>query len=155
MFGRTPYEAWIRYADPLQDALQCIAPGRFVLRGSQAGLRNASDYAVTLNDMDSVPLKGPSPLHLVAGQIIRIHEATPERRSERFRVLISAYTYGIVLRDDRGEHELLMFHWNRERNRVERLINRLKQHRAIATRYVKLQETYHPLLTLACILLWL
>jgi len=43
----------------------------------------------------------------------------------------------------------------RERNRVERLINRLKQHRAIATRYEKLQESYHALLTIACILLWL
>ena len=43
----------------------------------------------------------------------------------------------------------------RERNRVERLINRLKQHRAIATRYEKLKETYHALLTIACILRWL
>jgi len=43
----------------------------------------------------------------------------------------------------------------RERNRVERLINRLKQHRAIATRYEKLKETYHALVTIACILLWL
>jgi transposase len=43
----------------------------------------------------------------------------------------------------------------RERNQIERTINRLKQHRAIATRYDKLQETYHALLTIACILLWL
>ncbi len=43
----------------------------------------------------------------------------------------------------------------RERNVVERTINRLKQHRAIATRYEKLQETYHALLTIATILLWL
>jgi transposase len=43
----------------------------------------------------------------------------------------------------------------RERNQIERTINRLKQHRAIATRYEKLQETYHALLILACILLWL
>jgi transposase len=43
----------------------------------------------------------------------------------------------------------------RERNRVERLINRLKQHRAIATRYENLEGSYHALLTIACILLWL
>lgn len=43
----------------------------------------------------------------------------------------------------------------RERNRVERTINRLKQHRAIATRYEKLEESFHALLTLAAILLWL
>jgi transposase len=43
----------------------------------------------------------------------------------------------------------------RERNQVERLINRLKQHRAIATRYEKLAETYLALLVIAAILLWL
>lgn len=43
----------------------------------------------------------------------------------------------------------------RERNVVERTINRLKQHRAIATRYEKLETTYHALLTIASILLWL
>ena len=36
----------------------------------------------------------------------------------------------------------------RERNRVERTINRLKQYRAIATRYDKLKGTFHALLTL-------
>ena len=44
---------------------------------------------------------------------------------------------------------------DRERHRIEGLINRLKQHRAIATRYEKLEVTYHALLTIACILLWL
>lgn len=43
----------------------------------------------------------------------------------------------------------------RERNKVERLINRLKQHRAIATRYEKLAAHYAALVTIACILLWL
>ncbi len=43
----------------------------------------------------------------------------------------------------------------RERNRVERLFNRLKQHRAIATRYDKLAVHYHAMLSIAAILLWL
>jgi transposase len=43
----------------------------------------------------------------------------------------------------------------RERNRVERLINRFKQFRAIATRYDKLAEMYHAGLILVAILLWL
>jgi transposase len=43
----------------------------------------------------------------------------------------------------------------RGRNRVERLINRLKQYRRIATRFEKRAENYRALLTIAAILLWL
>jgi transposase len=43
----------------------------------------------------------------------------------------------------------------RERNVVERLINRLKQYRRIATRYEKRAASYQAMLTLAAILLWL
>lgn len=43
----------------------------------------------------------------------------------------------------------------RQRNVIERTINRLKQHRAIATRYEKLAVTYHALIIIACILHWL
>jgi transposase len=43
----------------------------------------------------------------------------------------------------------------RERNRVERLINRLKHNRRIATRYEKRAENYRAFLTVAAILLWL
>ena len=42
----------------------------------------------------------------------------------------------------------------RERNAVERTINRLKQWRRIATRYEKRAANYQAMLTLACILLW-
>ena len=43
----------------------------------------------------------------------------------------------------------------RQRNRVERCFNRLKQFRRIATRYEKKAENYQAMLTLASILLWL
>lgn len=43
----------------------------------------------------------------------------------------------------------------RERNRVERTINRLKQFRRVATRYEKRAENYLAMLTIAAILLWL
>ena len=43
----------------------------------------------------------------------------------------------------------------RQRHRVERLINRLKQFRRIATRYEKRAVSYHAMVTIATILLWL
>ena len=43
----------------------------------------------------------------------------------------------------------------RERNRVERLINRLNQFRRIPTRYEKRTVNYKAMLTLAATLLWL
>jgi transposase len=42
-----------------------------------------------------------------------------------------------------------------ERNRVERLVNRLKQHRRVATRYEKRAGHYVGMLLLAALLLWL
>jgi len=43
----------------------------------------------------------------------------------------------------------------RERNAVERLIGRLKEYRAVATRYEKLAASYHAVLTFVAILQWL
>ena len=43
----------------------------------------------------------------------------------------------------------------RLRNQVERLINRLKQYRRIATRYEKRAENYHTMVLIAAIMLWL
>jgi transposase len=44
---------------------------------------------------------------------------------------------------------------NKQRNRVERFFNRLKQFRRIATRYEKRVANYKAMLTLAAILFWL
>jgi transposase len=43
----------------------------------------------------------------------------------------------------------------RGRNRVERLVNRLKQFRRVATRYEKRARHYLAMLTVAALLLWL
>jgi transposase len=43
----------------------------------------------------------------------------------------------------------------RRRNAIERTIRRLKEFRAIATRYEKRADHFHALLTIACIRLWL
>lgn len=42
----------------------------------------------------------------------------------------------------------------RQRNLVERLINRLKQFRRVATRYEKRAINYWAMLTIAAIVLW-
>jgi transposase len=51
-----------------------------------------------------------------------------------------------------GRHDRRVY---RERNLVERTINRLKQFRRVATRYEKRGENYLAMLTIAAILLWL
>lgn len=43
----------------------------------------------------------------------------------------------------------------RGRNHVERLINRMKQFRRVATRYEKLAVNYQAMVTIAALLLWL
>jgi transposase len=43
----------------------------------------------------------------------------------------------------------------RERNVVERTINRLKRYRRIATRYEKLASNYQAMITIACVLEWI
>ena len=43
----------------------------------------------------------------------------------------------------------------RDRNVVERLIGRLKEHRRIATRYDKLAESFRAFIVLGCIRVWL
>lgn len=46
-------------------------------------------------------------------------------------------------------------HWYRQRNRIERLINRCKQFRRIATRYEKRAHNYLAMWLIAMIILWL
>ena len=62
-----------------------------------------------------------------------------------------------IIPQKRNERPNYLMDWSRyrERNRIERLVNRLKQNRRIATRYEKLTTTYLAMVTLAAIRLWL
>jgi hypothetical protein len=77
-------------------------------------LSTETNYAITLNDSNSVPLKSTPRIYLVAGQIITIHEWHPEVPNERYRVQMLSYVYGFTMRMDAKEVELLTFQWNRE-----------------------------------------
>lgn len=61
----------------------------------------------------------------------------------------------IPLRSDQGWKPDFDRKTYRERNKVERLIGRLKQRRRVATRYEKRASNYLAMLTLASIVLWL
>ena len=56
---------------------------------------------------------------------------------------------------DDGRHAPLDRRAYRERNRVERLVNALKQYRRVATRCDKRAAHYLAMVTLAAVLLWL
>ena len=122
MSGRTPKEAWTNYVHPLREALRCITPGRFVLRQSQAGLQPNVAYSVSLNNMTSVPLRGPNNLALVAGQTIRIHDWQSTSASERYSVQMSSYAHAFAIATDHRDQELLMFHWNHREQSQSSLI---------------------------------
>jgi len=58
-------------------------------------------------------------------------------------------------RTNRREPRKTDFALYRERNLVERFFNRLKQYRALATRYDKLANTFLAAVALVCVLFWL
>ena len=64
-------------------------------------------------------------------------------------------TAAIPLRSDQGHDPGFDRETYRQRNKVERLIGRLKQWRRIATRYEKRATNYLAMLTLASVILWL
>lgn len=70
-----------------------------------------------------------------------------------------ARAHGIRITIPRKENECRKGPFDREiyrqRNRVERLVNRFKQWRRLATRYEKRGENYRALWMIAAILLWL
>jgi len=105
---------------------------------------------------------------LQGGQVKRLRRGRPKSRP-RYFMGDKAYSSAAMRRElrrrgitpviPRRSNEQRRERFNRglyrERNRVERLINRLKQFRRIATRYEKQANNYLAMLTIAAMLLWL
>jgi transposase len=71
----------------------------------------------------------------------------PERKDQRQQRLRKGSRGGRPCRFSREEY--------RQRSWIERLINRLKQWRRIATRYEKRAQNYQAFVLIGCLLLWL
>ncbi len=76
--------------------------------------------------------------------------------SEKIRAYLRRRGIGVVIARQDNEKHQGNFDKDayRERNVVERLINRLKQFRRVATRYEKRAANYRAMLTIAAIVLW-
>jgi transposase len=105
---------------------------------------------------------------LAQGAVKRPGPGHPKRRPKRLigdkayssraiRQYLRGHGIRITIPRKRCEHRTGSFDrlLYRQRNKIERLINRLKQFRRIATRYKKRAANYQAMLCLAAILLWL
>jgi transposase len=129
-----------------------------------AGQRHESTQLQPLLDAIRVPRPGPGrprkrPGHLVADRGYSYTTCRRLLRQRRIAHTIPERSDQQAARTRRGsrggrppEVDLVRY---RHRNVVERAIARLKQHRAIATRYDKLAASYQSWLVLAALLLWL
>jgi transposase len=102
------------------------------------------------------------------GAVKRVSGGRPKRRPRRVvgdkgysskRIRQYARRRGMRITIPRKENEGRQGPFDRciyrQRNRVERLVNRLKQFRRLATRYEKRAENYRALWLIAATLLWL
>src|SRR5262245_44019244 len=102
------------------------------------------------------------------GAVKRVSRGHPKRRpkrlvadkgysSRRIRSYLRRHNIRVTIPHKTNEHQTGPFSrvWYRTRNQVERLINRLKQFRRVATRYEKCACNYLAMLTIAAIMLWL
>jgi transposase len=105
---------------------------------------------------------------MAQGTVKRRGPGRPKRRPKRLigdkayssraiRQYLRRHSIRLTIPRKRGEHRTGPFDRRlyRQRNKIERLINRLKQSRRIATRYEKRAANYLAMLCLATIILWL
>jgi transposase len=127
-------------------------PLAFVITEGQRHESRAFEELMKLGKLkrDSVGRPRLKPRCLAADKAYSSHRIRAWLRRKRIRAVIPQ---GNHEKKHRKDFDKTLY---RERNRVERLIARLKQNRRIAaTRYEKTAASYMTMLTLAAILLWL
>ncbi len=118
-----------------------------------AGQRHEQSVFEALVDLGAVKRAGPGRPRLRPKQIVGdkgYSSGKARRMLHRRHVTPVIPTKSNERRQPRFDRELY-----RERNKVERLVNRLKQFRRVATRYEKLAVNFLAMVTLAAILMWL
>ena len=136
--------------------VRCEGKGKPVCFLLTAGQQNECTVLEALMEEGSIKRAGRGRPRRLPGRVVgdKGYSSTKIRRYLRAHGV--RYTIPRRLDEIRaGRHG----HFNkaiyRGRNRVERLINRLKHNRRIATRYEKRADNYRAFLTIAAILLWL
>lgn len=117
------------------------------------GQRHDSPLLPTLLEQGAVKRIGPGrpklrPRRIVADKAYGSQENRTYARRRNIRITIPRK------RNERrrGPFDKVIY---KQRNQIERLINRLKQFRRLATRYEKRAENYRAMLTIAATILWI
>lgn len=117
------------------------------------GQRHEATVFDTLMDKGAVKRKGPGRPKLRPKRIVgdKGYSSRKIRKSARRRGI------RITIPHKKNEHRAGPFDRDayKQRNLVERLFNRLKQFRRLATRYEKRAENYRAMWVIGAILLWL
>lgn len=129
-------------------------PMAFVVSG---GERHESRYVEALLDAGPVRRAGRGRPRIRPRQVVgdKGYSYSTVRRALARRGIAAVIPYRSDQRPHDRRHRPFDRAAYRERNRVERLINRLKQCRRVATRYEKHAAHYFAMLTVAAMLVWL
>ena len=117
------------------------------------GQRHETTAFETLMEQGAVKRTGRGRPKLRPGRIV----GDKGYSSRQIRQYVRRHGMRITIPHKRNEHRSGPFDRAiyRQRNRVERLINRLKQFRRLATRYDKRAENYRAMWLIAATILWL
>jgi transposase len=132
--------------------LSCDGAGRPLSIVLSAGQRHESTQLAPVLDAIRVPRRGVGRPRSRPERVIgdKAFSTSGCRQLLRRRGIRST----IPSRRDQRQHRFDRATYRR-RNVVERCVNRLKQWRAIATRYEKRAVNYHAMVTIGALLIWL